>query len=90
VNIMDIGIGLPNTLHTSGPAIIDWARRAEERGWIPVLIGGTGDATVRRVVQYGEGWTAGGGGPEAAAPVVAKVRKAWQEAEVDRLADAVL
>lgn len=49
-------------------------------GRVPILIGGTGDAAMRRVVAYGEGWTAGGGGPEAAEPVVAKVRKAWQEA----------
>jgi alkanesulfonate monooxygenase SsuD/methylene tetrahydromethanopterin reductase-like flavin-dependent oxidoreductase (luciferase family) len=47
---------------------------------IPVLIGGNGDAAIRRVVRYGEGWTAGGGGPAMAAPMVEKVRRAWQEA----------
>ena len=30
---MDIGIGLPNTLDITGTAIVDWARRAEERGF---------------------------------------------------------
>jgi len=31
---MDIGIGIPNTvLDTPGPLFVDWARRAEERGF---------------------------------------------------------
>jgi alkanesulfonate monooxygenase SsuD/methylene tetrahydromethanopterin reductase-like flavin-dependent oxidoreductase (luciferase family) len=30
---MDIGVGLPNTLDISGSALLDWARRAEERGF---------------------------------------------------------
>jgi alkanesulfonate monooxygenase SsuD/methylene tetrahydromethanopterin reductase-like flavin-dependent oxidoreductase (luciferase family) len=198
---MDIGVGLPNTLTVSGPAIVDWARRAEQRGFttvgtldrsvypsydslttlavaagatsriglltdillaplyppvwlakatasldamsggrltlglgvggrpddfaamnrpfeqrgrlmdqtldtlhrawagesvtgdplpvgpapaagnrIPVLIGGTSDAAVQRTVKYAEGWTAGGGGPAMAAPMIAKVRQAWQDA----------
>jgi alkanesulfonate monooxygenase SsuD/methylene tetrahydromethanopterin reductase-like flavin-dependent oxidoreductase (luciferase family) len=47
---------------------------------IPVLIGGTSDRAIERVVRYGEGWTAGGGGPAAAAPLVERVRAAWQAA----------
>jgi alkanesulfonate monooxygenase SsuD/methylene tetrahydromethanopterin reductase-like flavin-dependent oxidoreductase (luciferase family) len=47
---------------------------------VSVLIGGNTDAAVRRTVQYAEGWTAGGGGPDRAAPMIAKVRRAWQEA----------
>jgi alkanesulfonate monooxygenase SsuD/methylene tetrahydromethanopterin reductase-like flavin-dependent oxidoreductase (luciferase family) len=47
---------------------------------IPVLIGGTSDAAVRRTVAYGEGWTGGGGRPERIGPMIAKVRQAWQEA----------
>jgi len=197
---MDIGIGLPNTLTVAGPVVVDWARRAEERGFstlatidrivypsydsltslavaagatsriglftdvlltplyqpvllakvtaslaamsggrltlgmgvggrpddfaalerpfnrrgklmdetldlltrawagenvtgddfpvaptppgnrVPVLIGGNTDASVRRAVAYGDGWMAGGGGPAMAAPMVEKVRQAWQEA----------
>ena len=50
---------------------------------VPVLIGGTTDAAVRRTVAYGDGWTAGGGGPAMAAPMVEKVRQAWQEAGRD-------
>ena len=30
---MEIGIGLPTTLPVDGPAVIDWARRAEDRGF---------------------------------------------------------
>ncbi|MBX6356761.1 MAG: LLM class flavin-dependent oxidoreductase [Micromonosporaceae bacterium] len=47
---------------------------------VPVLIGGTTDAAVRRTVRYGDGWTAGGGGPQAAGPMVEKIRRAWREA----------
>jgi alkanesulfonate monooxygenase SsuD/methylene tetrahydromethanopterin reductase-like flavin-dependent oxidoreductase (luciferase family) len=47
---------------------------------VPVLIGGTSDAAIRRTVQQAEGWTAGGGGPDMAAPVIGKVRQAWADA----------
>ena len=40
---MDIGIGLPNTLTVAGPTVVDWARRAEERGF-------TSLATIDRIV----------------------------------------
>jgi alkanesulfonate monooxygenase SsuD/methylene tetrahydromethanopterin reductase-like flavin-dependent oxidoreductase (luciferase family) len=41
---MDIGIGLPNTLPgTPGPLLVDWARRAEQRGF-------AGLATIDRIV----------------------------------------
>lgn len=44
-----------------------------------LLIGGTSDAAVRRTVQYGQGWIAGGGGPDRIAPMIDKVRRAWHE-----------
>jgi alkanesulfonate monooxygenase SsuD/methylene tetrahydromethanopterin reductase-like flavin-dependent oxidoreductase (luciferase family) len=47
---------------------------------VPVLMGGTSDAAIRRTVTHAEGWTAGGGGPEMAAPVIEKVRRAWSDA----------
>jgi alkanesulfonate monooxygenase SsuD/methylene tetrahydromethanopterin reductase-like flavin-dependent oxidoreductase (luciferase family) len=47
---------------------------------VPVLIGGTSGAAIRRTVQQAEGWTAGGGGPDMAAPVIEKVRSAWKDA----------
>ncbi|MFN2561716.1 MAG: LLM class flavin-dependent oxidoreductase [Jatrophihabitans sp.] len=50
---------------------------------IPLIIGGTTDAAVRRVVEYGVGWTAGGMAPDAVAEFAAKVRAAWQRAGRD-------
>lgn len=47
---------------------------------VSVLIGGSSDAAVARTVKYAEGWTAGGGGPAMAAPMVEKVRAAWRDA----------
>jgi len=49
-------------------------------GRIPILIGGTGGKAVRRAAAFGAGWTAGGGGPDMAAPMVDRVRAAWKEA----------
>lgn len=37
------------------------------------------DAAVRRVVEHGVGWTAGGLPPEALAPYIDKVRNAWRQ-----------
>jgi alkanesulfonate monooxygenase SsuD/methylene tetrahydromethanopterin reductase-like flavin-dependent oxidoreductase (luciferase family) len=47
---------------------------------VSVLVGGTSDAAVRRTVAHGEGWTAGGGGPDAMAPMVARIRDEWRQA----------
>jgi alkanesulfonate monooxygenase SsuD/methylene tetrahydromethanopterin reductase-like flavin-dependent oxidoreductase (luciferase family) len=52
-------------------------------GRVPVLIGGTSDSAIRRAVRRGDGWTSGGGGPRAAAPLVEKVRQAWRDAGRD-------
>jgi alkanesulfonate monooxygenase SsuD/methylene tetrahydromethanopterin reductase-like flavin-dependent oxidoreductase (luciferase family) len=47
---------------------------------IPVLIGGTGAAAIRRVVEHGVGWTVSGAAPEAVAELVPRVRAAWAHA----------
>jgi alkanesulfonate monooxygenase SsuD/methylene tetrahydromethanopterin reductase-like flavin-dependent oxidoreductase (luciferase family) len=47
-------------------------------GRIPLLIGGSSDATLRRVVEWGEGWTAGGAPPEVVGPFAQRVREAWK------------
>jgi alkanesulfonate monooxygenase SsuD/methylene tetrahydromethanopterin reductase-like flavin-dependent oxidoreductase (luciferase family) len=47
---------------------------------VPILLGGNSEAAVRRTVEYGDGWTAGGGGPDAARPFVEKVKAAWNDA----------
>jgi alkanesulfonate monooxygenase SsuD/methylene tetrahydromethanopterin reductase-like flavin-dependent oxidoreductase (luciferase family) len=46
---------------------------------VPLLIGGTSDAAIRRVVEYGIGWTAGGLPPHALPDFIDKVRNAWRE-----------
>jgi probable F420-dependent oxidoreductase len=47
---------------------------------IPILVGGTADAAIRRVVDHADGWTAGGMAPDQVAGFAAKVRQAWSEA----------
>jgi alkanesulfonate monooxygenase SsuD/methylene tetrahydromethanopterin reductase-like flavin-dependent oxidoreductase (luciferase family) len=49
-------------------------------GRVPILMGGTSDQTLRRMVKWAEGWTAGGGGPQAAGAFAKRVRDAWAEA----------
>lgn len=47
---------------------------------VPILIGGTSDQALDRVVRWGVGWTAGGMPPEHVAPFAERVREAWKEA----------
>jgi alkanesulfonate monooxygenase SsuD/methylene tetrahydromethanopterin reductase-like flavin-dependent oxidoreductase (luciferase family) len=47
---------------------------------VPIVIGGSSDAAVRRTVEFGVGWTAGGAPPQAAAPFVERGRAAWRDA----------
>jgi alkanesulfonate monooxygenase SsuD/methylene tetrahydromethanopterin reductase-like flavin-dependent oxidoreductase (luciferase family) len=47
---------------------------------IPLLIGGTTAATLRRIARHGVGWTAGGMPPDAVSSFSGRVRDAWQEA----------
>jgi alkanesulfonate monooxygenase SsuD/methylene tetrahydromethanopterin reductase-like flavin-dependent oxidoreductase (luciferase family) len=49
-------------------------------GGPPLIFGGTSDAAFRRVVEYGAGWIAGGGGPEAFAAGAQRARDAWSAA----------
>jgi alkanesulfonate monooxygenase SsuD/methylene tetrahydromethanopterin reductase-like flavin-dependent oxidoreductase (luciferase family) len=46
---------------------------------VPIVVGGTTDATIRRAVSYGIGWTAGGAPPEAVGPFAERVRTAWKD-----------
>ena len=43
-----------------------------------VLVGGTADVAYRRAARFGDGWPAGGGGPEAFAAGREKAREAWR------------
>ena len=47
---------------------------------VPILFGGTSQKTVERVIQWGEGWTAGGARPAQAAPFAEGIRSAWTAA----------
>jgi alkanesulfonate monooxygenase SsuD/methylene tetrahydromethanopterin reductase-like flavin-dependent oxidoreductase (luciferase family) len=62
-------------LEGSRPVVPDAAT-----GGVPILIGGTSDASIRRTVEFGVGWTAGGAPPQAVAPFVERVRDAWRAA----------
>jgi alkanesulfonate monooxygenase SsuD/methylene tetrahydromethanopterin reductase-like flavin-dependent oxidoreductase (luciferase family) len=46
---------------------------------VPILIGGTSDRVLDRLVRWGVGWTAGGSPPEQVGPFVERVRQAWNE-----------
>ncbi|WP_238018000.1 LLM class flavin-dependent oxidoreductase [Dactylosporangium sp. AC04546] len=48
-------------------------------GRVPIIMGGTGDKAVERTVRWADGWTMGGGGPEAAAQAVPRIQQAWRE-----------
>jgi alkanesulfonate monooxygenase SsuD/methylene tetrahydromethanopterin reductase-like flavin-dependent oxidoreductase (luciferase family) len=48
-----------------------------------LIIGGTVSAAIRRVAEYGDGWTMGGGTPDQFKEVSAKVKDAWSEAGRD-------
>lgn len=50
---------------------------------VPVLLGGTSDATLRRLARWGAGWTVGGAAPDAAGAFIERVRNAWREAGRD-------
>jgi alkanesulfonate monooxygenase SsuD/methylene tetrahydromethanopterin reductase-like flavin-dependent oxidoreductase (luciferase family) len=58
----------------SAPVVPDGAQP------VPIVIGGTSDAAVRRTVEFGTGWTAGGVPPQMVAPFVERVRAAWRDA----------
>ncbi|HEX2049600.1 MAG TPA: LLM class flavin-dependent oxidoreductase [Actinomycetota bacterium] len=65
-------------LSDSGKASVPGAGRR-----VPLLLGGTSDKAIERTIEWGAGWTAGGGGPEAARHTAAKVRSAWSDAGRD-------
>jgi alkanesulfonate monooxygenase SsuD/methylene tetrahydromethanopterin reductase-like flavin-dependent oxidoreductase (luciferase family) len=48
-----------------------------------LVVGGHADASFARAARFGDGWIAGGTGPEDYAQLVAKARAAWSEAGRD-------
>jgi alkanesulfonate monooxygenase SsuD/methylene tetrahydromethanopterin reductase-like flavin-dependent oxidoreductase (luciferase family) len=49
-------------------------------GQVPILMGGTADAVIDRVVRWGAGWTAGGSAPDQVASFAERVLAAWKDA----------
>ena len=47
---------------------------------VPILIGGTSEAAMRRVAEWGDGWTSGGGGVQMAGQAFEQVRGYWAKA----------
>jgi len=47
---------------------------------VPILIGGTSDASIRRTAAYAAGWTAGGASAGQIGEFSARIRAAWQQA----------
>jgi alkanesulfonate monooxygenase SsuD/methylene tetrahydromethanopterin reductase-like flavin-dependent oxidoreductase (luciferase family) len=64
-------------LEGSEPVVPDGAHA------VPLLIGGSSDAAIRRTIEFGVGWTAGGVPPQMVAPFVERVRAAWRDAGRD-------
>jgi alkanesulfonate monooxygenase SsuD/methylene tetrahydromethanopterin reductase-like flavin-dependent oxidoreductase (luciferase family) len=52
----------------------------DQAGPPKLVFGGNVGASFRRAAQFGEGWIAGGSGPEEFAGAAEKVREAWSEA----------
>jgi alkanesulfonate monooxygenase SsuD/methylene tetrahydromethanopterin reductase-like flavin-dependent oxidoreductase (luciferase family) len=70
----------------NGEALLDGTRPAAPtpvQQPIPIVIGGTTEAAIRRVVEHGIGWTAGGLPPDAVSAFAQQVRAAWDEAGRD-------
>lgn len=77
--------GILSDLHRSwnGEALDDAARPASPptvQSPIPIMVGGTTKAAIKRVIDHGVGWTAGGMPPDAVAEFAGKVRDAWTAA----------
>jgi alkanesulfonate monooxygenase SsuD/methylene tetrahydromethanopterin reductase-like flavin-dependent oxidoreductase (luciferase family) len=47
---------------------------------VPILVGGNSDATLRRLVKWGQGWTVGGAPIDMARAFIPRVQEAWKEA----------
>ncbi len=56
---------------------------AAREGGPELVIGGGVEASIRRVVRYGDGWTMSGGTPEQFKELAGRVNEAWSEAGRD-------
>ncbi|HEV2068582.1 MAG TPA: LLM class flavin-dependent oxidoreductase [Acidimicrobiales bacterium] len=60
-----------------------------QRPGVPLILGGTAEGSIRRVVEFGSGWTAGGLPPDAVAGLVERVQSAWADSSRDGRAKIV-
>lgn len=79
---MDEDLEIMRTVFAGGK-LGDGAFPVAAHGRPRVLIGGTSDAAVHRTVRYGQGWIAGGGGPDQVRPMVERIRREWHDAGRD-------
>jgi len=66
----------------AGEPLLDGSQPVVPQGAeaVPLLIGGSSEAAIRRTVEFGVGWTAGGVPPQMVGPFVERVRAAWRDA----------
>ena len=77
------GEGFPVRRAFAGEPLLEGSRPVvpdAATGGVPILIGGTSDAAIRRTVEHGVGWTSGGAPAQMVAPFVGRIRDAWREA----------
>lgn len=51
-----------------------------QKGGPPIIVGGRSEAAIRRVAKLGDGWAAGGGGPEQFEQFSGAIMAAWADA----------
>jgi alkanesulfonate monooxygenase SsuD/methylene tetrahydromethanopterin reductase-like flavin-dependent oxidoreductase (luciferase family) len=76
---MDQALEIMRTVFTGGK-LGDDVFAVAEHGHPRLLIGGNGDAAVRRTIKYGAGWIAGGATPEQIKPMIDRIRREWRDA----------
>ena len=76
---MDAALEIMRTVF-AGEKLAGDAFPVAAHGHPKVLIGGTSDAAVRRTVEHGQGWIAGGASPAQVKPMVDRIRREWHDA----------
>jgi alkanesulfonate monooxygenase SsuD/methylene tetrahydromethanopterin reductase-like flavin-dependent oxidoreductase (luciferase family) len=79
---MDRTLEIMRTVFAGG-ALGDDAFPVAAHGHPKLLIGGTSDAAVRRTIEHGAGWIAGGAAPDQVKPMIDRIRREWQAAGRD-------
>jgi alkanesulfonate monooxygenase SsuD/methylene tetrahydromethanopterin reductase-like flavin-dependent oxidoreductase (luciferase family) len=76
---MDAALEIMRTVF-AGEKLAGDAFPVAEHGHPKLLIGGTSDAAVRRTVEHGQGWIAGGATPAQVKPMIDRIRREWHDA----------